>query len=197
MRLRLLSYAVVAGLAIWLFSPKTCDADPIDTVTLSINVTWTVVSCQTAPFAFCFPVGFKEPMTGSFQFDPDTMSVSIINEPTLDFSTLSFQSVSKQTPSHGSNIYTFVFACDQTDPDLALFCSGSLTISFLAGSWQVLPASVVGFLDEGDQFEFAGGGAEQFIEWKTPTPEPGTLALLATGLLALGPFLRGRLLERL
>ena len=191
MRLKMFSGAVLAGLAILLFSPKICRADAVDTVTLSINVTWTEVGCQTAVPGSCDPIGSTADMTGSFSFDPDTMSFSTGDFASLGNTLWFIQSVSKQTSIHGPDTYTFVLLCDESFN--TCISGGSLTISYSAGTWRVLPASVVGFVTEDVGFQNQGGTHVNGVEWQVPTPEPGTLALLATGLLGLAPLIRRRI----
>lgn len=171
-----------------LVSPRFAAADPGDIVTLPINVTWTSVSCLTEPEDqwACSGSGGTFAMAATFQFDPDTMAISGISDPEI-----ANASVSVESSGQGPDIYNFSF-------NIALFGAlpgGTLDISYYAGSWRVVPGSVGG--DDSQDFVFVDFDDDGFghevgtLNW-VATPEPSSLLLLGTGLLALGPLLRRR-----
>ncbi len=70
------------------------------------------------------------------------------------------------------------------------FCPGSYAFGATSG-WQRVSFSTTGATDEfGFEIFSAGGGSMLVADPTSPTPEPGTLLLLGSGLLGLAPFVR-------
>lgn len=128
-------------------------------------------------------------MAATFQFDPDTMTVSGISD-----AEISNPFVSLETSGQGPDIYNFSF-------DIHLFGAnpgGPFGLSYYAGSWRVVPGSIGG--NDSQDFVFVDFDDDGFgqetgtVNWAASTPEPSSLILLGTGLLGLGPLIRRQLI---
>lgn len=192
----------IGALCLCLFVfPRPASADSADVITLTVQGTWLELSCsennQFIPYSGpCLPevgsVGQTGPMTGSFDFDPDTLSVVsspvFLSTPFGGFSPAAQTTVTEQTTSAGTFFEFDFFAplcCG--NPDLA---GDSFYLSYgpgpSGGTISAYLTAVPGYYNITSTWELLSGTA--FV-----APEPSSLLLFGTGLLGLGPLLRRHL----